>query len=397
VVPAFLKDARPGLRPEARFLLDCIARMRPDAYGEGHRHEGPQPFDWPTCLALADRHGLSPLLFRHLKDLASTALPREVFVHLWAHHEARIRRNQAMAGELLRILALLDSHGIRAVPFKGPALAVAALGDLALREFGDLDLLIHRDQVLRARDLLEADGYRSLAPLRPQDEAAFLKAGRQYDIEMFNEATGVMVELHWRTSAEHPVEAMDEAAWWASLEPVVIEGVAVATLPRRELLLVLLIHGTKHHWSRLAWLVDVAELVRQEPPLDWPWLLATAERLGSRRRVAVGLPADPGALAAPLPQSVQAWLAGTPRLQDLTARLRAPLFEAEPPAADALRNLGLDLALDDTAGRRLRRLGLLLLTPNAEAWGRRTLPRGLAFLHLPGRLIGLAWKYARRP
>jgi hypothetical protein len=63
---------------------------------------------------------------------------------------------------------------------------------------------------------------------------------------------------------------------------------------------------------------------------------------------------------------------------------------------NALGNLGLDLALDDTFLRRLRRLGLLLLTPNAEAWGQRTLPRGLAFLHLPGRLLGLAWKYARR-
>lgn len=381
---------------EAGLLLAC-ARLAPDEAARRRvdraLEAGP---DWARLLDLAQRHRLGPLLYRNLAAPAPAGMPKQVFVELWARQAWLARRNQALAAELLRILARLEGQGIRAVPFKGPVLAVAALGDLALREFGDLDLLLRRDQVLRARDLLAADGYRALTPLRPQDEAAFLRAGRQYDLEMLHEASGLRVELHWRTSAEHPVERLEDAAWWEGLEEVVVEGVPLRTLPRRELLLALLLHGTKHHWSRLAWLVDVAELLRQEPGPDWPWLLAAAERLGCRRRVAAGLALAQGLLGAPLPAGVQAWLDGTPRLRDLAARLQAPLFAAEAPAGDALRSLRLDLALDDTPGQRLRRLGLLLLTPNAEAWGGRTLPRGLGFLHLPARLLGLAWKHARR-
>ena len=38
----------------------------------------------------------------------------------------------------------------------------------------------------------------------------------------------------------------------------------VPALPDRELLLILCLHGTKHFWSSLGWLVDVAELIRRE-------------------------------------------------------------------------------------------------------------------------------------
>jgi hypothetical protein len=44
------------------------------------------------------------------------------------------------------------------VPFKGPALAVQAYGDLSLRQYDDLDLLIHEADVPRAYQLLIANG-----------------------------------------------------------------------------------------------------------------------------------------------------------------------------------------------------------------------------------------------
>ena len=47
-----------------------------------------------------------------------------------------------LAKKLLEILALLDREGVRAIPFKGPTLAVKAYGDLTLRPFSDLDIFV---------------------------------------------------------------------------------------------------------------------------------------------------------------------------------------------------------------------------------------------------------------
>jgi hypothetical protein len=60
--------------------------------------------------------------------------------------------------QLLQTLELLRESGIQTVPFKGPALAVQAYGDLSLRQYDDLDLLIHEADVPRAYQLLIANG-----------------------------------------------------------------------------------------------------------------------------------------------------------------------------------------------------------------------------------------------
>ncbi|RXM21985.1 hypothetical protein EO238_26195, partial [Citrobacter sp. AAK_AS5] len=60
---------------------------------------------------------------------------------------------------LLRLQQLMESHGIRLVPIKGPVLARLAYGDVALRQFEDLDLIVRRPDLVCAVDLLERDGF----------------------------------------------------------------------------------------------------------------------------------------------------------------------------------------------------------------------------------------------
>ena len=68
-----------------------------------------------------------------------------------------LRRGLWFASELLRITHHLAKKEIRAIPYKGPVLAQSAYGDLALRHFSDLDLLISPrdfDQAKNALSLL---------------------------------------------------------------------------------------------------------------------------------------------------------------------------------------------------------------------------------------------------
>ena len=45
---------------------------------------------------------------------------------------ANAAHNTLLARELLKLLRLLETHGIPALPFKGPVLAVSVYGSLAL-------------------------------------------------------------------------------------------------------------------------------------------------------------------------------------------------------------------------------------------------------------------------
>ena len=147
-----------------------------------------------------------PMLYRHLNALAPAAVPKAVFVEIWGRHESKSLRNQAMANELLNILQLLDANGIPAIAYKGPALAAAVYGDVALRDFGDLDILLRRQDVLPAKTLLQARGYVSQYDLKPAVEAAFLRSSMQYHLVVLHGASDVMVELHWKTDPDFPVE-----------------------------------------------------------------------------------------------------------------------------------------------------------------------------------------------
>jgi Uncharacterised nucleotidyltransferase len=79
------------------------------------------------------------------------------------HFQVNALRNVFLAGTLLKLLRLLEAHGIAALPYKGPVLAALAYGNVAFRQFGDLDLLVRPQDADRAKALLWAQGYCWLA------------------------------------------------------------------------------------------------------------------------------------------------------------------------------------------------------------------------------------------
>jgi len=48
-------------------------------------------------------------------------------------------------------------------------------------------------------------------------------------------------------------------------------------------------HGAKHHWQRLEWVADVAEVIRTREERDWKLLREQSKALGCERALAVGI------------------------------------------------------------------------------------------------------------
>ena len=377
----------PALTPEQRLLVACARGKLCATQCEQLPELLSGPIDWQIVLAQADRHGLKPLLHRHLATFVRQ-VPKPVIVELWASYEQGLRRNRVMGEELLRIVDRLEAEAIPVLPYKGPTLACLAYGDIGLREFCDLDILVPRAHLERAATLLQASGYSPLYELTPQATHALLRSGAHYHL-VFRAAH--TVELHWRTDADHPVER-EEPDWWDALrrEPF-LQGTVRGFTPN-DLVLVLCLHGSKHRWEALGWLVDVAELLRSHA-IDAEALCERARAVGGERRLYLGLRLARDLLQAPIPDALRAGCERADVIR-LAATVGNEIFV--PPPQGAWGALARELSLHEGPWRQARRAWQVVVLPTLADWTRWPLPRGLFFLYPLLRFARLAAKHLIR-
>ncbi len=387
-------DGRPlGFTPEAELLV-CCARTRLDPpMAERLRALARRDLDWPRVVQTAHSHAMTPLLHRHLTSLCPDLVPPEVLGDLGARVEENTWRSLFLTGELICLLAVFEAHDILAIPYKGPTLAAAAYGNVALRQYCDLDILVPPRDVPRSRELLAAEGYsyRPQAPLTRAQEAVLLRFPGEL---LFAREDGrAKVDLHWTLTPKHFPWPINADRLQPRLQPTALGGATVPTLAPEDLLLVLCVHNSKHRWDRLSWIADVAELVRAHERLDWDRLLAQARAWGGARMLYLGLHLASDLLGAPLPAHVARAIAEDAMVPELAVEVLARLFRppgsAEPAWAEARFYFRARERLRDRIEYGVRSL----TTPTVYEVSLCSLPRWLACLYYPLRPIRLAAKY----
>ena len=93
-----------------------------------------QDIDWEKVIQTAVDHRVMPLLYQSLHTFCPKAVPKIILHRLQELFRSNATRNLFLVSELLKLLKLLESHGIGAIAFKGPVLAVYAYGNLSLRQ-----------------------------------------------------------------------------------------------------------------------------------------------------------------------------------------------------------------------------------------------------------------------
>ncbi len=256
--------------------------------------------DLAAVVGAALEHGTAPLLCRHLLGSADDLLPLDLRHAANEYLESWRRTSDASVEDLLRILDALAAAGIPHIPFKGPALAQQAYGDLRLRAYRDLDILIRTGDIPPTMRILAELGYRSrTGSLTRRQREAYHRYNGQ-DI-LFAEGR-MPVEPHWAFAPRTFNARLDMAGIWRRARPMPIAGRVTQVLSPEDLLTVTALHGAKEQWARLLWVADIAELLRSHPGLDWDMALRRAAEAGLRRILLLG-----AALAG---QVLGAWVPG---------------------------------------------------------------------------------------
>lgn len=377
------------LGPAERLVL-TLARTRPSPTEAGEVAGFP-PDLWPAVVRHAREQAVLLLLARRLAGPTGGLVPHEALEGVQREARAIAADGLRLTGVLLDIVARFARAGIVVLPFKGPTLARQAYGDVGLRTFADLDLLVHEADLEPAREILLGEGFRPSYPGTPARRALLVRRGSH---ESFERADGTLVELHWRIAAPISEFGLDRDRLWRRSVELPMAGRSVPALRPDDLLLVLALHGTKHAWERLAWICDVAELLRIEPDLDWDAVLAESDRMRCERALHLALALARELLAAPLPRSIALRLAADPALPGLLGHVRDRLFV--PPRSGA-GTFGFHLATRSTAGAKAALVLGSLTALNQRDLQVVSLPDAalpLYFLVRPVRLAGKAIAHA---
>ncbi|MBX2867069.1 MAG: nucleotidyltransferase family protein [Acidiferrobacterales bacterium] len=118
-----------------------------------------QMVDQEKLIALAEQHGMAPLVYQHLLELE---LPlsqpiRHQFIALKLRHQTS---NAARTLALKEILSFFSARQIDAILLKGAALMHALYANISLRPMSDLDILVPPAKAELAQQCLRELGYK---------------------------------------------------------------------------------------------------------------------------------------------------------------------------------------------------------------------------------------------
>jgi hypothetical protein len=380
------------LAPESRLLLLCACTRLDSEAAKSISDLAAGPLDWGVLIALAARNSIVPLLEMNLRSAASERVPPPVLTRLTDLVRVSTAKNLLLSGELIKLSSLFRSHNIETIPYKGPVLAIQAYGNIALREFDDLDVIVSQKQMAQAHEVMLSLGYRAKFPwILPAPGLTDIPGEYNY----FDEPRRILVELHTEFTLRHFPVVPHLEDFSRRLVSASLSGHDIATFSPEDALPVLCIHGAKDFWERLSWVADLSELIRSHPGLDWDRTFRVSESLKAGRMFHLGLALALGLLNAPLPVEVAARVRQDSAAAALAASISSRLVSPDWTELDAAARFRFRcLMLPGFAGWRYA--ARLALMPGEEDFTPAGVARPLAPLQVVLRPLRLLRKYGWR-
>jgi hypothetical protein len=381
---------------EKQLLVSCARTHIAPEVGERIREITAGPLDWDFVLGEATENSVGPLLEMNLRAGVPDAAPAAPLERLKITCRANTVRCLFLAAELHKILELFRTAGIVAIPYKGPVLAEQAYGNLTLRDFDDLDIILPQRDLQKAHEVMLGLGYQARFPwILSKDSKTALVPG-EYNYR--DEKRRAVVELHTELTLRHFPVAPDIDRFAQRMVNVMVAGQEVPTLGPEDLLSALCVHGSKDFWERISWIADVGELIQRQTGFDWDRAFQTAESLRVERMLHLGLALANDLLQAPMPEEIRKRVRGDAEALAVAREVEERTLSRNGSGVSAGKRMRFRRRMVRGMLAGWRYSLRLAVIPAEEDWEMVQLPRLLAPLYLALRPLRLLAKYgwARR-
>ncbi len=268
------------------------------------------------------------------------------------------------------------------IAYKGPALALQAYGDIGMREFGDLDLLVRHRDLPALSELMREHGYTGAAAAADGKRGPERIPG-QYSFTRPQES--MLVEFHTERTLRYYPTPPDLAAIARRAVEIRVNNRKLLTLSPEDAVTILSVHGCKHLWSRLLWVADIAWLIGSPSGFDWDLAMRISCDLGARRMTLAGVGLAANIFALEIPGEVHTMIRSNSAVRQLIAESRRELLAYGSSAAGAYQRALFRVRSIEGVSHGLRYLYRLSTSPAEDDW--RQADGSAAALTRPFRLL----------
>lgn len=237
---------------ETEFVLDLCARHR----GLSTRGYSGRPFDLKRVIATATNHKVLPLLYAAWR-VSAPPLSTQGWAALKQATATRTLVQTLLLGEWACLEPRLREAGVRCLVMKGPAWALQVYGDPRSRDYRDIDLLVEAGAMERAVTVFLAAGYvidtAGTPPEGPQ-RAHFFRVIQH--LVMVKPGRPLHFELHAAGNRVQGLNPADLRGLFRRSEVLEFEGTRFPTFGRSDHAVMVLLHGARHGWATLQWVLD---------------------------------------------------------------------------------------------------------------------------------------------
>lgn len=393
-----------NLSQELTFLIACCQTDPSEEDIEFiHSHLNNPHLDTSALVGLAHQHGILPLVYKTIRNLSESndlnaqrsMINAEILTELKAHYMSIAQRNMFMSSELIRIMKLLEENDIEALAFKGPTLSQMSYGDITLRQYGDLDILVNEKDAYKAGKLMSKNGHTCILPLDILSNKTCLHTAK--DFSLMSQSGGVHTELHWQLFENKYNISILSCTVENKCQTVKINGKEIRTLQNELLLVYLCLHGAKHAFERIEWICDIDRLIRSVG-INWEEAIAIADQSHAKCSFYLGLSLAHHLFHTALPSNILKSIDAdeTRTLQNMTFKQMAEKTKERSEFKKNRETFFYHAKLFDKKSDMLRFYLSTFFKISTSDCQTFALPEKLKFLYIFLRPVRLTWKYTQK-
>ncbi len=247
-----------ALRNENHFLIQLLSLSSHAALSTDH-------LDIQPLMYLAKLHGIIPQLYKAGKNTPALFSQEEQNL-LTSEYREIMKANLLLTVHLSTLGKNLEEHHFPYIAIKGPTLAQTLYGNISMRQFSDIDLLVKEEKLYEISELILSLDYTPVLPLTLLKRKKFLALDNDFSFR--HNETGALLELHWKLFPIRHKMPLDFTLLYRDAQPVMLQNREINALSAEHNLLYLSLHGAKHIFERYEWVYDLHMLISKTPEMD---------------------------------------------------------------------------------------------------------------------------------
>ena len=247
-----------ALRNVNRFLIQMLTLSSDEAFST-------QNVDRQALMHLAKLHGILPQLYKTSQNTL-TLFSQEEQKRLTDEYREIMKANLLLTIHLSTLSKNLEEYHFPYIAIKGPTLAQTLYGDISMRQFSDIDLLVEEEKLYEISELILSLEYTPVLPLTLLKRKKFLALDNDFSFR--HNKTGALLELHWKLFPVRHKMPLDFTLLYRDAQPVMLQNREINALSAEHNLLYLSLHGAKHIFERYEWVYDLHMLISKTPQMD---------------------------------------------------------------------------------------------------------------------------------